>query len=135
MILGSGAKSWSFEIPSDWEVVASEWEPGFTARRAEAALRVIGLPLEPWEVSDDRRRQVVEVNRTLGRSVVDVEYGASSGHLIEAEDRDLWCRCWLLIVGATEVEVTYTCPRAKAGRDDFVIHQMLCTLTIGGRVA
>jgi hypothetical protein len=106
------------------------------SRRAgpKAALRVMGL-LEPWEASDDRRRQVVEINRTLGCSVVDVEYGGSSGYLIEAEDRDLWCRCWLLMVGATEVEVTYTCHRAKAGRDDAAIHQMLYTLTIGGGAA
>jgi hypothetical protein len=106
------------------------------ARRAQATLRVLELSSgEPKAVSDAQRREVAEVNRAMGRSVVDVEYGAWSGHLIEVEDEGLWCRCWLLTSAVAEVEVTYTCPQAEAGRDDAAIHHMIRSLTLGVRPA
>ena len=136
MIFVSGAKSWTVDLPPDWEVVPSEWEPGFTARRAEVTLRVLELfSGEPKAVSEERSRQVAEANRFMGRSVVDVEYGVWSGHLIEVQDEGLWCRCWLLAAAAAEVEVTYACPQAEAGRDDAAIHHMLRSLTLDARAA
>ena len=136
MILVSGAKAWSFELPSDWQVAPSDWEPGFSARRGEATLHVMGWALtEPGGFSDHQRRQVVDINRSAGRSVVDVQCGTWSGHLIEVEDGALWCRCWLLVAGTTEVEGTYTCPLADAGADDAAINLLLCTLSVGGGAA
>jgi hypothetical protein len=136
VIFVSGARSWSLELPSDWEVVPSEWEPGFTASRERATLRVLELSSgQPRAVSDTQGQQVVEVNRAIGRSVVAVAYGAWSGHLIEVEDEGLWCRCWLLAAAADEVEVTYACPREEAGRDDRAIDNMLRSLPLGDRAA
>lgn len=130
MIFTSQDGSWSLEIPPGWELSTPEWEPGFTARYAEARLRVMQLWSGPVATAADRRRQVVERNRALGHTVVDVEYGTFVGHLIEVEDGDLWCRCWLLSASGTELEVAYSCPRANADRDDIAIDQMLRTLTI-----
>jgi hypothetical protein len=78
---------------------------------------------------------VIEANRAAGRFVVDVEYGVWSGQLIETQDEVLWCRCWMLAAAAAEVEVTYACPQAEAGRDDTAIHHMLRSLTLGDRAA
>jgi hypothetical protein len=136
VIFVSGARSWSLELPPDWEVVPSEWEPGFTARRADATLRVLELSSgEPKAVTEDRSRQVAEANRAIGRSVVDVEYGVWSGSLIEVQDEGLWVRCWLLASAVAEIEVTYACPQAEDGRDDAAIHHMLRSLTLGARAA
>jgi hypothetical protein len=127
--------SWSLEIPSDWELVASEWEPGFTAHRAQATLRVMQFLWDNPANAAAHRKKVAELNRAQGRSAVDVDYGTFSGLLIEVEDGDLWCRCWTLASAGTELEVTYGCPRAHAGEDDPSLDEMLRTLRIGAGAA
>jgi hypothetical protein len=127
----SGARSWQLELPPEWEVSPSEWEPGFTAYRNGAALRVLetGLGDGPSEWTDE----VVLANRELGRSTGSVAYGSWSGHLIETEDQGRWYRCWILRAPSAQIEVTYECPSASAGEDDQTIHHMLGSLTLGER--
>jgi hypothetical protein len=117
--------------------VACDWEPGFSAHRGQAKLRVAEVSIgDPSGNVVGRWQRVVQRNHDLGRIALDVEYGTWSGHLIEAVDVGLWCRCWLLRATAgEEIEVTYSCPQAEAGRDDPAIEAALRSLAVGARAA
>jgi len=120
-------RSWSLNLPNEWEFEADEtcitaWQPISVGALQFSTYRKDGL------VTDDELREFVENNSNLGGPLKDVILGDFSGYEICFEDQESSWRHWHLRSDNIMIFITYNCGVADAGADDAAVDAVLAGL-------